>query len=327
MRKKPHAKTVISAPKKNNNNNSVNLAINSFENYLVVERSYSPYTVSNYIKDIKDFEVFVQGQGFGDLLNIEARNVARYYVSFLSDKFAKRSINRKLSSLRGFYKYLKTRNMIDYNPFEDVQSVKQEKTLPHFLQKDEIEQMFNVIERNKPLGMRDDVILELLYGSGLRVSELCSLTYKSFDFSNKLIKVFGKGAKERYVPLSDKAIEAVQIFKEVGRPALLKYNKDNIDPEEFLLNYYGGPLTPRGVRVILNNIIDKTADTFKISPHMLRHTFATHLLDGGADLRSVQEMLGHVNLSTTQIYTHVSLEQTMKAYMEHHPRQVQEEKK
>ena len=325
MKKKPKGKVILQTPKKNQN--STEAALKSFENYLLVERSYSTYTIDNYMKDIKDFETFVEGQGFGDLLNIATHNVARYYISFLSDKYAKRSINRKLSSLRGFYKHLHEKGMIDINPFEDVQSVKTEKTLPHFLQKDEINQMFAAINNNTPTGMRDTLILELLYGSGLRVSELCGLTYKNFDFSNRLILVYGKGAKERYVPISDKAIEAIEIYKEVGRPTLLKKNKDNIDPDEFLLNHYGGPLTTRGVRVILNNIIEHTADTFKISPHMLRHTFATHLLDGGADLRSVQEMLGHVNLSTTQIYTHVSLEQTMKAYMEHHPRQIKEDKK
>ena len=220
---------------------------------------------------------------------------------------------------------MKERKVCEENPFDEVQSVKAEKTLPHFLQKDEINAMFQVIDKNKPLGMRDMTILELLYGSGLRVSELCSLKFKNFDFANKMVKVYGKGSKERYVPLSDKSIEAIHIYNEVGRVSLLK-NAENKKEEIFLLNHHGGPLTTRGVRVILNNIIDKTSDTFKISPHMLRHTFATHLLDGGADLRSVQEMLGHVNMSTTQIYTHVSLEQTMKAYMEHHPRQQKENK-
>ena len=326
MKKRTKTK-ILTSPTKKTNPDLTEKALTSFENYLLVERSYSDYTVSNYLKDVKDFEDFLKSQGFGDLLNIETHNVARYYISYLSTNYAKRTINRKLSSLRGFYKHLHERGMVKNNPFEDVSSVKQEKTLPHFLQKNEVNEMFEAIDKNTPLGMRDLVIMELLYGSGLRVSELCSLTYKSFDFSNGLIKVFGKGSKERYVPLSDKAVEAIEVYKEVGRPILVKKNKDGQNPSEFLLNHYGGPLTTRGVRVILNNIIDKTADTFKISPHMLRHTFATHLLDGGADLRSVQEMLGHVNLSTTQIYTHVSLEQTMRAYMEHHPRQQKENQK
>ena len=322
MRKKVKNKILMPLQKKKQK--SFEDALEVYENYLIVERLYSEYTTLNYIKDIKDFNDFVKSEEFGDALNLESTKISRYYISYLSDKYSKRTINRKLSSLRGFYKLLHERGMIDFNPFEEVQSIKTDKPLPHFLQVNEIEGMFNSINTNTPLGMRDEVILELLYGSGLRVSELCGLTYKSFDFSNKMILVYGKGAKERYVPMSDKAIKSIDVYKEVARPILQKRNGQNIDPNEFILNNRGGSLTPRGVRVVLNNIIAKTSDTFKISPHMLRHTFATHLLDGGADLRSVQEMLGHVNLSTTQIYTHVSIEQTMKAYMEHHPRQNKE---
>lgn len=322
MRKR--TKSTIIVPKKKETKRSLEEALKVFENYLVVERSYSDYTVQNYIKDVRDFNDFLVSQGFNDAVNVESTKVSRYFISHLSDNYSKRTINRKLSSLRGFYKLMNERNILNINPFDDVQSIKADKTLPHFLQKNEIQEMFNAINNNTPLGMRDEVIMELLYGSGLRVSELCGLTYKSFDFSNKMILVYGKGAKERYVPMSDKAIIAVDVYYQVARPIIQKKNKNNINPSEFLLNNHGGPLTPRGVRVVLNNIIDKTSDTFKISPHMLRHTFATHLLDGGADLRSVQEMLGHVNLSTTQIYTHVSIEQTMKAYMEHHPRQNKE---
>lgn len=324
MRKKTKNKVISIKPKQSKT--SVLDAIKMYENYLVIERNYSDYTLTNYMKDIHDFNEFLNGQGFGDLLNCGSNNVSRYYISFLSTNYSKRSINRKLSSIRGFYRYMKERGVIEENPFDEVQSVKTDKTLPHFLQLDEIKQLFSVIDTNTPIGMRDETILELLYGSGLRVSELCSLTIESFDFSNHMIKVYGKGSKERYVPMSSKAIEAVKVYYEVGRVQLLKKNSTKEVPKELLLNHLGTALTTRGVRVILNNIIDKTSDTFKIHPHMLRHTFATHLLDGGADLRSVQEMLGHVNMSTTQIYTHVSLEQTMKAYMEHHPRQIKEKK-
>ncbi len=322
MRKKTKTKLFVS--KKEQKKESFEKALEVYENYLMVERLYSEYTIDNYIKDIKDFNDFVIAEGFGDALNLESSKISRYYISHMSDKYSKRTINRKLSSLRGFYKLIHERGLIKENPFDDVQSIKMDKPLPHFLQKQEIEQMFSSINTDTPLGMRDEMILELLYGSGLRVSELCSLTYKSFDFANKMILVYGKGSKERYVPMSDKAIISINVYKEVARPALINKSVEKINPEEFILNNRGGVLTPRGVRVVLNNIISKTSDTFKISPHMLRHTFATHLLDGGADLRSVQEMLGHVNLSTTQIYTHVSIEQTMKAYMEHHPRQNKE---
>lgn len=325
MKKKKIGKKIATI-KRETNNNTFDKALTIFENYLSVERNYSDYTVSNYIKDIKDFNEFLLEEGYDPILEQNSDRISRYYISRLSTIYAKTSINRKISSIRTFYRLMKERGIVKINPFEETQTIKKDKILPHYLQKSEIEEMFNAIDTNKPLGMRDSVIMELLYGSGLRVSELCNLEYKHFDFSNKLVKVYGKGAKERYVPMSDKAIQAIDLFNSVGRPELLLLNKDKEKPKEFLLNKNGTGLTTRGVRVILNNIIEKTADTFKISPHMLRHTFATHLLDGGADLRSVQEMLGHVNLSTTQIYTHVSMEQTMKAYMEHHPRQIKENK-
>ena len=327
MKKKKVAKKNVSLSKTTTTSrSSLDKALSIFENYLMVERSYSDYTISNYLKDVRDFQDFLTSQGFDGIMEQTNDRTARYYISYLSKKYAKTSINRKLSSLRTFYRLMVERGLVKINPMDNTQSIKKDKTLPHFLQKSEVEEMYRAIDTNKPLGMRDLVIMELLYGSGLRVSELCNLQYKNFDFSNKMIKVYGKGAKERYVPMSDKAIEAIDLYKSLGRPILQKINKDHLDPEEFLLNKNGGPLTTRGVRVVLNNIIERTADTFKISPHMLRHTFATHLLDGGADLRSVQEMLGHVNLSTTQIYTHVSVEQTTKAYMEHHPRQTGGEK-
>ena len=305
---------------------SLEHALNVFETYLTVERNYSRYTIDNYLKDVKDFADFLQVEGYDSPLEQTSDRVSRYYISRLSSRYTKTSINRKISSLRTFYRLMVERELVQFNPFEETQTIKKDKMLPHYLQKAEVEAMFAAIDTNKVLGTRDLVIMELLYGSGLRVSELCNLTYNDFDFANKIIKVYGKGAKERYVPMSDKALQAIDLYNVVARPQLLNLNKNNELPEEFLLNKNGTALTTRGVRVILNNIIAKTADTFKISPHMLRHTFATHLLDGGADLRSVQEMLGHVNLSTTQIYTHVSLEQTMKAYMENHPRQKEAKK-
>ena len=320
MRKKSVAKKIV-VPNKKTSTTSIDHALTVFETYLMVERNYSQYTIDNYLKDVKDFIAFLDSEGYDSALDQTSDRVSRYYISRMSNIYAKTSINRKISSLRTFYRLMKERGLVKFNPFEETGTLKKDKILPHYLQKNEIEAMFNVIDTTKVLGMRDMVIMELLYGSGLRVSELCNLTYQSFDLANKLIKVYGKGSKERYVPMSDKAIQAIDLYYIVARPELLRLNKNSEKPEEFLLNKNGTGLTTRGVRVILNNIIEKTADTFKISPHMLRHTFATHLLDGGADLRSVQEMLGHVNLSTTQIYTHVSMEQTMKAYMENHPRQ------
>ena len=296
-----------------------------YEAYLQVERGYSEYTISNYLKDVNDFEDYLKTEEMGDLLSIKTKNIGRYYVSHLTGLgYKPKTVNRHVSSLRSFYRFLQRKEYVKDNLFSEVETLKNPKNLPHFLYTNEINAMFNSIDTTTALGRRNLAILEILYGSGVRVSELCSLTEKSIDFSDQTLKVFGKGHKERIVPISSKAKEALRNYLALGRTELLLRNEDN-NPEELFLNHHGGPLTPRGVRVILNDIVDKAADTFKVSPHMLRHTFATSLLDGGADLRSVQEMLGHVNLSTTQIYTHVSKEKIKEAYMENHPRQRKEE--
>lgn len=297
-------------------------AVERFEVYLEVERNASDYTIKNYLKDIKMFSEYLENEDFGSILEYKVKNVPRYYLAYLvSENYSKTSINRMISSLRSMYRYFLEKGLVKENPFKAVETPKADKTLPKFLYPKEIEHMFNVIDSKTALGLRDLVILELLYGSGLRVSELCALKEENLDFSNKIVKVFGKGHKERLVPMSTKAINALKEYLYLARPELLLKNEIN-NPQSLLLNHHGGELTPRGVRVILDNIILKTSENFHVSPHMLRHSFATHLLDGGADLRSVQEMLGHVNLSTTQIYTHVSKEQIKRAYMESHPRQV-----
>lgn len=222
--------------------------------------------------------------------------------------------------MRTFYRYLEQEGIVDQNPFDIIETPKAEKALPKFLYPTEIEHIFASIDTTTAIGKRDMLIMELLYGSGLRVSELCSLEPSNIDYANEMIKVFGKGHKERYVPMNQHSIKALHEYLELGRPELVL--KTELEDTPFLLvNHRGGPLTTRGVRVILDNIIDRAAEHTHIHPHMLRHTFATHLLDGGADLRSVQEMLGHANLSSTQIYTHVSKEQLKREYMENHPRQ------
>ncbi len=292
-----------------------------YEAYLEVERGYSEHTIANYLHDIKDFEEYLKSEEMGDLISIKTKNISRYYISHLTGKgYATRTINRHISSLRSYYRFLQRKGYVKDNLFSEVETLKNQKNLPHFLYQNELKEMFNAIDKTTATGRRDLAILELLYGSGIRVSELCSLTEKNIDFSGDTLKVFGKGHKERIVPISPKAKEALKNYLALGRTELLLRNEEN-KPTALFLNFHGGPLTTRGVRVILNDIVLKAADTFKVSPHMLRHTFATSLLDGGADLRSVQEMLGHVNLSTTQIYTHVSKEKIKEAYMQNHPRQ------
>lgn len=296
-------------------------AIEKYQIYLDVEKNYSEYTVNGYINDIEEFAEYLKTENFGTLLSINKSNIPRYYLSHLStNKFSKKSISRKLSSLRTFYRFLMNEGIFEENPFEDIETPKADRTLPKVLYKNEIDSIFESIDTKTAFGKRDILIMELLYGSGLRVSELCDLEESNIDFSNQLIKVFGKGHKERYVPMNEHTIKALNEYIKVGRKEIL-LKKELEDPKKLLLNHRGTPLTPRGVRVILDNIISKTAEITHVHPHMLRHTFATHLLDGGADLRSVQEMLGHSHLSSTQIYTHVSSEQMKKSYMANHPGQ------
>ncbi len=303
------------------NKNKIEEALTKYHNYLEVEKNYSTYTVQNYFKDIQDFKKFLETENYGDLLKIRSENIARYYISYLVNLgFAKKSIARKISSLRAFYKYLTVEGMLERSYFENVETPKLDKQLPKFLYQNEIEMMFNKIDKTTSIGKRDYALLELLYGSGLRVSEICTITEKNLDFPNEMIKVYGKGSKERYVPMNQRTIDALKEYIYLGRPSLIQKVELNA-PNELFVNHHGGALTPRGVRVILDKIIDATGELGHVYPHMIRHTFATHLLDGGADLRSVQTMLGHENLSTTQIYTHVSKEQIKESYMLNHPRQ------
>lgn len=315
-------KTVVKVSEKDSSEQKCNDAINKYIDYLSAEKNYSPYTISSYLKDINEFKTFLETEKYGNLLKINSDNIGRYYISHLSgNKYSRKSIARKISSLRSFYRFLIVKEIISESYFEMVETPKIEKKLPKVLYENEIELIFNSIDRTKAVGVRDYAILELLYGSGLRVSELCSITEKNLDFPNEMIKVFGKGHKERYVPMSERAIAILKEYIYVSRPELIRKVENNAT-EILFVNHNGGPLTTRGVRVILNNIIVHTAEVKHVYPHMIRHTFATHLLNGGADLRSVQEMLGHENLSTTQIYTHVSKEKIKESYMMNHPRQV-----
>lgn len=293
--------------------------VNKFKDYLAVERNYSEYTVLNYINDINEFSNYLIKENFGDLLNFNPKTT-RYYLSNLHDKgFKPRTIARKMSSLRSFYKFLLQEGIVDRNVFSEITSPKLDRKLPKFLYYKEIDEMFEAIDVNTDIGIRDYALLELLYGTGIRVSEACELELSDIDFYNKNMIVHGKGNKERYLPLHDNICSALLDYIDGSRCRLLAKSKSGDNPTLFL-NFKGGSLTTRGVRVILNNITEKAAGNIKISPHTLRHSFATHLLDNGADLRAVQELLGHVNLSTTQIYTHVSKEKMREEYMMNFPR-------
>ena len=289
-----------------------------FKDYLGIERRYSENTVISYTNDIYSLVNFLDNEQFGDLLTVSSR-IARFYTATLHENYKPKSISRKISSLRSFYSFLNREELVKENPFLDVELPKKEKKLPQFIYPEEIESLFNSIDTTSSLGKRDKLILEILYGTGVRVSELCYIKLKDIDFYQNLILIHGKGNKDRYIPIHKILSKNLEDYILTTRNNFLKRAIDK-DNDTLLLNFKGTSLTQRGVRYIIKRIIDNSTETFNLSPHKLRHTFATHLLNNGADLRSVQELLGHVHLSSTQIYTQVSKEKLKESYMNAHPR-------
>lgn len=297
-----------------------NSVINDFLDYLSVVKGYSENTIISYKNDILEFNNFVVSEKFArDLLTIRNDRVCKSYLTFLNNNYKVNSVNRHLSSLKTFYDYLVKNDIVKNNFFSNIHSLKKNKRLPKIVKESEIQMMFNSCDLDTDLGFRNYLILELLYGLGLRVSELCKIKLNDIDFKRKEILIKGKGSKDRNLPLFDDLIEDLKHYITVVRLNLL-LKSDDSENLILLLNVRGTSLTVRGVRVILDKIISDCEENFKVSPHMLRHSFATSLLNNGADLRSVQELLGHESLRTTQIYTHVSLEKIKQDYRISHPR-------
>ena len=294
--------------------------IERFKDFLYNEKGYSEYTVQNYINDILSFQEFIKKNKLApNILKIRENHVKSYRRHLDVKNYAPKTVSRHLSSLRTFYNFLIRINKVEINYFENVKSPKIPKRLPKNVRPDEIEMMFDSIDTKSDLGLRNYLILEILYGCGLRVSELCDLEIKDIKYDDEVMHIRGKGDKDRYVPLYDELVDLLRLYISTSRRHLLTVG-NMLEDRHLLINYKGTPLTPRGVRVIINKIISDTNDTFHVSPHMLRHSFATYLLDNGIDLRSVSQLLGHSNLSTTQIYTEVSKESLKKAYMGAFPR-------
>lgn len=296
-------------------------AIAKFRDYLANIKNYATNTVNSYYKDICEFQEFiVQERMAAGLLQIRNNRICKNYISYLSSQnLASSSISRKLSSLRSFYDFFLKSGDVSANFFDEVEAPKAPKRLPKMIKENEIEMLFSICDQNTPLGLRNYCILEVLYGCGLRVSELCGLEIKDIDFNELSILVHGKGSKDRVVIMFEQMAQDLRRYISTYRLDLLYLSKDQENRHVFL-NKNGTTLTPRGVRVILNKLISNCGESFHLSPHMLRHSFATALLNHGADLRSVQELLGHENLSTTQIYTHVTFENVKKSYELSHPR-------
>lgn len=289
--------------------------IDKFIEYLKYQRNYSDFTCNNYKKDLNEYNSFILSNKI-NYKNMDY-NEAKEYVIYLNKKNdAKSTISRKLSSLRTFYKYLVLNNKVESNPFLLVSSPKKEKRIPKFINYNNMEEILNVPNIKTKEGQRERVILEVLYASGVRVSELVNIKLKDIDFSNKNILIFGKGSKERLVSFGDYALDYINLYLKEGRNLLL----DGVKSDYLIVGKKSEKLTTRRVEQIIYDIIKRTSIKLNITPHMFRHTFATHLLDNGCDLLVVQELLGHASLSSTEIYTHVSNEHLREVYLKCHPR-------
>jgi integrase/recombinase XerC len=289
-----------------------------FFRYLKVQKNASPHTLTSYRADIEHFLAFAAAKLETDEVTLAAITpiLIRAYLANLKDEdYARRTIARKMAAMRSFFRHLCRENAVAENPFQMVRTPKLEKRLPSFLDPAEITALLELPDKSS-LGRRDAAILELLYATGMRVSELAGLAVRDVELGEGYALVYGKGSKERVVPVGRKALAAVKLYLDLARPRLLA----GVPHDTLFVNSRGGPLTDRSVRRVVDKYVVALALAKHVSPHTIRHTFATHLLNNGADLRSVQELLGHVNLSTTQLYTHVTKERVKSVYSQAHPR-------
>lgn len=299
---------------------TIQQAVDLFLEYLRVEKNASLHTIDAYSSDLEQFAAFLAEEevgAFGDVTHVMIRTfLSRLYRANTSRK----TLARKVSCIRSLFEFLKREEIVDKNPAKSVSTPKLEKRTPKFLYIEEVTRLVEAPSIDEPLGMRDRALLELLYATGIRVSECMGLKIDDIDLSVGTARVFGKGAKERIVLFGQRACDAIRLYLERGRPILLQESAVRDGQRSLFLNYRGEPLSVRSVRRIVDKYMQQVAGQLSISPHVLRHTFATHMLDEGADLRVVQELLGHVSLSSTQIYTHTTKEKLLRVYMNAHPR-------
>jgi tyrosine recombinase XerC len=282
--------------------------IDKFVSYMEIEKNYSPHTVLNYRIDLKELAAFLEEKKFS-LDKLTYLNLRQFLAGLRAKHPRPRTISRKLSAIRSFFRFLCREGHLKANPSSLLSSPKLDKRLPNFLSEDEMSRLLEAPSSEEISGLRDRAILEILYSTGMRISELVGLNSGNIDFLSNMVKVMGKGKKERLLPVGDQALKALRRYLE---------ERQN-DSTIVFLNKNGTRLTGRGIRNMLNKYIRQVSSKEHISPHTLRHSFATHLLNRGADLRSVQELLGHANLSTTQIYTHLTTDRLKAVYDKAHP--------
>lgn len=292
--------------------------------YLNDEKNYSDYTIKNYKIDILEFNDYLNKEMI-NYLDIDYEFIKGYLMHLYDRKLSRNSVARKLSSLRSFYKYLFNNNMVKSNPFKYVSTPKKERKLPKYLGVEELEVLFNTPDITVSLGQRDRLILEVLYATGIRVGELVNIKLKDIDNYQKEIKILGKGNKERIVPFGDYCLDIMNVFISDGRKKILEKHHTTCD--YLIIDANGKKITTRGVEMLIDKVVKKASLKKHVSPHMIRHSFATHLLNEGCDLLTVQELLGHESLESTAIYTHVSNEHLREVYLKCNPRDNEMKKK
>lgn len=299
----------------------MNKALYEFKTHLELDRNYSPLTVKSYCDDIEKFMAFLNKEGT-DIEEVDQIVIRNFLTDELNSGVSKRSCKRRLASLRHFYKYLLHEGYVEDNPFVFINAPKTENKLPRALYKEQVRQILDEnAKRSDELALRDQAILSTLYYTGIRASELVSLDIQSVSLTQRIIRVIGKGDKERIVPISEECKKDINRYLKVEREELHSRLKDlKKDSPALFLNSNGERLTTRGLEYILDHIEEKTGTFVGLHPHILRHSFATHLLENGADLRTIQELLGHASLNTTQVYTHVTEEAMAEEYASAFPR-------
>lgn len=292
--------------------------LEGFRAYLLVEKNFSKHTAKAYCADVLDFLLWLGEESCESVTFPKVREYLHFIQKF---QYKKTTIARKIASLRTFYKYLFREKRVEANPAMNLNSPKRPKSLPKFLTTYEVEQILNNVKIDTPAGYRNKTILELLWATGMRISELSGLNFEDLNLSENEIRVFGKGAKERIVLVSDRAKSYLQRYIDTARPLVAKgYPTDTGEKSPVFINNTGYRLQSKTVRNVINNVVEKIDLPKHVTPHVFRHSFATHLIENGADLRVVQELLGHASISNTQIYTHISSQHLKEVYNETHPR-------
>lgn len=285
--------------------------INKYLSYIEHDRNFSLQTLRAYQNDLDQYRLFLTQEGYSNPADINRILLRKFLALLKQQNYSKATVARKLVSIRSLYKFLCREGILESNPLENIRTPKLDRKLPEFMSVTDTETLLNQPDSNSLLNIRDKAIMETLYSTGIRVSELVGINVTDVDFQNEVIKVKGKGKKERLLPIGNHALCGIRLYLD---------NRKKFDSQALFLNHRGGRLTDRSVARMLEKYVKISGLSKKISPHTFRHSFATHLLDHGADLRSVQELLGHANLSTTQIYTHITTERLRQVYNKTHPR-------